>query len=374
MVDDNNSEKIYGTSLACLIANLISAAFFGIGTYKIFNECYNDAYLAASIGGIISILPLIILIFIKNNSKGLDIIDLNISLFGKFFGNILNIVINIVYFFASIIIFYNISEFVAVHYLSDTSIVYIELILLVVIAFASSKNLVVISKISQIIFIINILFFLVCQIGIFEEYEIGRIYPILQDGFNPVIKGSLTYFLLVSFPIFLVTIIPSYKIAYDKNNNKKIAIFYMIAQVALISIILSTILVLGKELISVYRYPEYYGLKGFSLFKILERLENTLSLQFVFSMFIFIVMCFKFNINSINKIIKSKKINKILPYILSFILIIIVNKTFENLNQSRNFAVDYFDKIAGYGILIPMLITTFKILIDKIKCKVNLKK
>ena len=111
MVDENNTEKIYSTGFASLIANLISAAFFGIGTYKIFAECNNDAYIAAIIGIIASILPLTMLIFINKNSKGLDIIDLNINLLGKFFGNILNIVLNVTYFFITVVIFYNITEF-----------------------------------------------------------------------------------------------------------------------------------------------------------------------------------------------------------------------------------------------------------------------
>lgn len=365
MVDENNTEKIYSTGFASLIANLISAAFFGIGTYKIFAECNNDAYIAAIIGIIASILPLTMLIFINKNSKGLDIIDLNINLLGKFFGNILNIVLNVTYFFITVVIFYNITEFLSIYYLPDTSIIYIQLILLVVITFASGKNMVVISKISQLVFIINMIFFLTCQLGIFKEFNLERIYPVMQNGINPVVKGSLMYFLLAAFPIFLVTIIPSYKLEYDKNSTKKISIFYFLAHLVLLVIIFTTILTLGKELILIYRYPEYYGLKTFSLFKILERLENTLSLQFIFTMFIFIVMCFKFITISVGKIVKLKNIDKIFPYVLSILLVILVNKFFENLNQSRSIALDSFDKIAGAGILIPMLITTVKILIDK---------
>lgn len=365
MVDENNTEKIYSTGFASLIANLISAAFFGIGTYKIFAECNNDAYIAAIIGIIASILPLTMLIFINKNSKGLDIIDLNINLLGKFFGNILNIVLNVTYFFITVVIFYNITEFLSIYYLPDTSIIYIQLMLLVVITFASGKNMVVISKISQLVFIINMIFFLTCQLGIFEEFNLERIYPVMQNGINPVVKGSLMYFLLAAFPIFLVTIIPSYKLEYDKNSTKKISIFYFLAHLVLLVIIFTTILTLGKELILIYRYPEYYGLKTFSLFKILERLENTLSLQFIFTMFIFIVMCFKFITISVGKIVKLKNIDKIFPYVLSILLVILVNKFFENLNQPRSIALDSFDKIAGAGILIPMLITTVKILIDK---------
>lgn len=365
MVDENNTEKIYSTGFASLIANLISAAFFGIGTYKIFAECNNDAYIAAIIGIIASILPLTMLIFINKNSKGLDIIDLNINLLGKFFGNILNIVLNVTYFFITVVIFYNITEFLSIYYLPDTSIIYIQLMLLVVITFASGKNMVVISKISQLVFIINMIFFLTCQLGIFEGFNLERIYPVMQNGINPVVKGSLMYFLLAAFPIFLVTIIPSYKLEYDKNSTKKISIFYFLAHLVLLVIIFTTILTLGKELILIYRYPEYYGLKTFSLFKILERLENTLSLQFIFTMFIFIVMCFKFITISVGKIVKLKNIDKIFPYVLSILLVILVNKFFENLNQSKSIALDSFDKIAGAGILIPMLITTVKILIDK---------
>ena len=221
-----NSEKVSGMGIATLIANLIVAPFFGLGNYLIYNEAYNDSYISAIIGIILSILPLTILIFINKKSEGKSILDLNISLFGKVLGNVLNVILNLTYFFAAVIVFYNISSFFSLSYLPDTSKMYIDILLLIAIAYASTKSISVISKMSQIIFLINLIFFFACQIGIFNEYEVDRIYPIMKNGINPVVRGSLIFFITMSFPMFLVSIIPSYEIHSGKDTIKKISILY----------------------------------------------------------------------------------------------------------------------------------------------------
>ena len=368
-----NSEKVSGMGIATLIANLIVAPFFGLGNYLIYNEAYNDSYISAIIGIILSILPLTILIFINKKSEGKSILDLNISLFGKVLGNVLNVILNLTYFFAAVIVFYNISSFFSLSYLPDTSKMYIDILLLIAIAYASTKSISVISKMSQIIFLINLIFFFACQIGIFNEYEVDRIYPIMKNGINPVVRGSLIFFITMSFPMFLVSIIPSYEIHSGKDTIKKISILWLIAGLCMLAIIFSTIIIMGENTLTIYRYPEYEALKTFSLFSIVERIEDTLSLQFMFSMAIFMVMCFHFIIRSLKKIFEKNQSENLFPYILSIAIFLISNFLFKNVTESFDKILPYFLKIVGIGIFIPMLITTIGLIIREISRKNKLK-
>ena len=343
---EESNQKIYGTGIAMLIANLLFAPFFGFGTYMIYQESANDSYIAVIIGIILSILPLTMLLFINKYSESKSIIDLNVNLFGKIFGNVLNVVLNLTYFFCAVIVFYNISNFFSLNYLQDTQKIYIDILILLAISYGASKNSAVISRMSQIIFFINIIFFFVCQIGIFKEYQIDRIYPILQNGINPVIKSSLKYFICLSFPIFLVTIIPNYEIHKDSKNNLKISIFYFLMQLCVLSI----------------------------LFEIIERIEDTLSLQFLFSMFVFMVMCLHFIIRSLKKVFKNNQSENLFPLILCFLILIISKYLFKNVTESFDSILPLILKIIFIGIFIPMLITFAGLLIKNIIKKVSIKK
>lgn len=371
---EESSQKIYGTGIAMLIANLLFAPFFGFGTYMIYQESANDSYIAVIIGIILSILPLTMLLFINKYSESKSIIDLNVNLFGKIFGNVLNVVLNLTYFFCAVIVFYNISNFFSLNYLQDTQKIYIDILILLAISYGASKNSAVISRMSQIIFFINIIFFFVCQIGIFKEYQIDRIYPILQNGINPVIKSSLKYFICLSFPIFLVTIIPNYEIHKDSKNNLKISIFYFLMQLCVLAIVFSTIIIMGEKTLIMFRYPEYEALKTFSLFEIIERIEDTLSLQFLFSMFVFMVMCLHFIIRSLKKVFKNNQSENLFPLILCFLILIISKYLFKNVTESFDSILPLILKIIFIGIFIPMLITFAGLLIKNIIKKVSIKK
>lgn len=361
-------KKIYGGSIAALVANLLAAPFIGVGTYMMYNAASNDSYIAAIIGTVTSILPLAMLLLIKKWGREKNILELNTYLFGKIFGNILNVILNLSYFFSAIVIFYNMVSFFNLHFLPDTDAMYIEILLLVAISYAVSKSSNIISKISQMIFILDLIFLAISPIGFLDEFEVSRIFPVMKNGTGPVIEASLKYFLMSAFPIFLVTIIPTSKIYSDKNNNRKIIFTYFLAHFCLIFVTFATIITMGEELLPLYRFPEYNGLKGFSLFNIIERIENTLSLQFLFCMFIFIVMCMHFNIKSITKVLKgndSARKNEILSYILSILILVVTNIIFKSVIQSIDIITNIFPWVVLTGVIVPMIITCIGILASK---------
>ena len=50
------SEKVYTSSVAMIFSSCLLATFFGIGSYMMYNESFQDAFIASIIGAVISCL------------------------------------------------------------------------------------------------------------------------------------------------------------------------------------------------------------------------------------------------------------------------------------------------------------------------------
>lgn len=236
----------------------------------------------------------------------------------------------------------------------DTRIIYVEVLILVPLIYAASKNIAVISRIAQIIMYITVIFFLISFFGVIQFTQIDNVLPFLANGPMPPIISAIIYALFSTAPLFLLTIINKNQMSDKGNKSKKIIIMYILSSLLIFGVIIGTTMVLGYDVISLYKYPEYMALKNFSLFNIIERVENTLAIQFIFDMFIFMLMSFYFTITSIKKVIKNGKVEKIAPYILGFILLMTTIVFFKNQIQIIEFYV---------GVVIPLLISILVIML-----------
>lgn len=181
---NDESNKISTWGYSSFIVTLTKSGFLGMASYIMFSYSNINTYISAILGAIIGILPLLIFIFMMKHSENKDIIDLNTTIFGKFLGSILNIILNVTVLFMSIIALYNISQFVDIQYMPDTDTNYLRILILIPIVYASSKNITVISKISQIILGINFIIFILTVLGCMDACNIDNIFPIMKDRNN----------------------------------------------------------------------------------------------------------------------------------------------------------------------------------------------
>lgn len=368
MVDNKSkSKKIYEISYLSIMYLMITSSFLGLTSFLMFQEVKHNAYISVFIGSLIGIIFLASFIKIKKMAKDKDIIDYNIEIFGKFFGTIINIILNLSVFFVGCIFFQNIIMFVNTNYLMETSIIYVKILLLCVVAFTSSKKIFTIMKTGNIILILNVLFFVISIIGIFPRFKLIRIFPILNCSLKELICSSLIYTVCGLFSMFLLTIIPNEKIRKDIKNNKKIIWTYIISNLVVLVIFITIVLTLGEKLVEVFKYPEYLTLQEYSLFSIIERVENTLSLQFVLNTFISITIMVYFIYVSVNKIIKKiyEKLNKeykknheaAISYIICLAILCFTSIFFNSSVLFTEILKKYYFYIILFGIIIPMFIT-----------------
>lgn len=361
------SNKISSFGLSSFFITLTSSGFLSMGSYIIFSLTNIDAYISAIIGTILGVIPFLIYIFIAKNSEDKDIIDLNISLFGKTIGITLNVILNVVIFFISVLSLYNISQFVDIQFMPETESIYLKILILLPIAYAASKSITSIAKISQIFMFIKLGFILITILGVLKSVNISFIYPIMKNGVIPPLIGSLVYMIFFTYPFFLLTIIPKNQVIEEKHSKRKMLLLFLISNLIILIRFFLVATILGEDIIPMLRYPEYIILKKFQLFSLIERVENILALYFIFNNIMYQIISFYFIIKSIKKI---KIFNKVkndngYPYILAALVLISATMIFKNTAQAAHLIKNYVPYIIVGGIFIPMLITFFALLLKK---------
>jgi len=240
------------------------------------------------IGMIIGFIPLII--YMKN--LDLNINQLNTKFFGKTIGNIINFLIIILVTMYALSSFSNLINFIKLEYLYDTPKLFISIIFTIPIIYILSKDITVISRTIVILFFIEIFLFILSFIGVTSQININELLPLFQTKTTSIIESSLIYVSYIVIPIFLLKIFKKEDIQNNKNIKKHIIISYILSNIIAFIIIFSTVSVLGTELISIYKYPEFQILKKVTLGGFIQRIESILSIHFIINLFVFTSFCF----------------------------------------------------------------------------------
>lgn len=313
-----------------------------------------DGYLCPIIGAIIGIIPLLILIKIFNYKPELNINEKNIQLFGKIIGNIINIVLILFFIFFGIIIMWNLINFIGSQYLYKTPGIYISIMFAISFLYISYKDINVISRVSNILFYTSILIFIISFLGLANQVKFDNILPFLEHGLKGPLIGGLAHVAYTIFPLFILLIIPKNSIRDNNKINKKILLFYLIANASKIIVIIFLISIFGIDLATLYEYPEYVILRRISTQGFFQRFESILAIQWIFDIFIMLTLIFYYIKTSFKDVFKVKNDNIILLLIIPFICII-NNFIFKNNTVGTLFTLNYLPTIIA-TILIPIII------------------
>lgn len=355
MVNKSSTITEYGYN--SIIFFLMKASFIGMGYYIIFENSYQDSYIAALIGIIIGFISIIILNVIRNNKNKLDIIDLNKKLFGTAIGGVINIIVFSAFLIFGISLLYNYTLFIESYYIQETVDIYVLFIIIFPILYLANKGITVISRVSQLLIIINEVIFILGILGSIKNISVDNLFPIMESSNANILYSSIVYAIFATAPIFLLTIVSKNMLIEKKLKLKYTIIAYILSCLKIVMIILFIVLILGRNMAVIFKYPEYYMLKEINFFDIVEKIENTIALMYVFDFFVCITMIIYFLKTCLEKALKDTRIKK---YSCEFIVIFMAIASmyiFKNSIFAMNIYESYGIYFLGFGIILPMTIT-----------------
>ena len=359
-------KKISYIELAALILIEVITLNSGININILKEGTGIDSWIAAILSYFIGFITIILVLYIANYKKDLTINEKITSLFGKTFGNIINILISLILFITGITILYNVSSFTTTQFLYRTPIMVSSILLVTLATYNSIKEINVISKVCQILMGINFTLFIISTFSLIGETKLDNFLPILKGNNTNIIITSLKLASINTLPLITILTIPKNKLTVPEKYNKTVILSYLLGCTISILVVIGTFGVLGIHLVNLFEFPHYMVLKKVKLFGFLERIENIVSLQWIIGSYVYLTII----IYSISKSIKtnSKKVFTYTNIIIGILLLITTNLIFKNNTLFNIYKINIFPYIISILLIIYIIITT-KIFINNRKCK-----
>lgn len=333
--------KISNMSLCMVAYFLMNSLFLGAGLFDMFALSKEATVICAIIGSVLGIIPVTIYMYIFKNSGGRNIFELNIYLFGKIFGGIINFILSMLALFISVIVLYNLTMFLNLNYLVLTDKFYIAFLLILPVIYAISKGIGTIARTAQILVYVSVACFFVAVVGLINTIDIDNLLPVFTSDIQMYVYSIFIYLSFNTVPLFLLLCVSKNDVLEDDKFSKNIFKTYIISNLSSVLVFFITLAGLGYPIISVLKYPEFLILKQISIGDIVERVENILSIYFVIPMIITVIMGIYYAFVNFNMYCKNSKYKKGLVYVLPILTLFISMNIFENMTISTEFNMKY---------------------------------
>lgn len=358
--------KIGNKAFASLTYFLSQEIFLGIGFARILSISKQNTPFSILIAFFIGFIFLYLFMFIMDYEKDLNIFEKIKKIYGNNIGNIINFILNLIvvlYFFFSL---WNLSIYIQNKFLDQTPKFLIMLLFLIPVIYLTSKDMKTISKVSIICLILAIFEFLLSVLGLTSFLEFDNFKPFFCAKSSDILSSTFIFLSYFLTPFSLLLIVPKNMIDKPKKLNKNFIFFYVISFIIFFTIFSFIIGIFGIDYANIFYYPEFSLLKKISFFDFIEHVENILSSQWLFSLFIGSVMNLYF-IKSYLSNIKLRKENnkKIIYYTIIFVALFISPKLFSNTTLEYNIVKNYFIYIYTIPVLILFILSFIIIKIKK---------
>lgn len=353
-------KKITNAQMGSIIYMLSLANGIGTTSNTLIGIAKQDAWISILIAAIIAFIPFFLIIKIIEYKPELNIFEKNNYLFGKIIGNIINILLILIFSFMAVSALWDLNNFISSQYLHLTPSLLIGIFMIITIIYMLTKDLIVIARTCFIMFIIGFILYLLGFLGLAWQINFDNIKPMFESGFVNILKGALISISYNILPVFLITVIPRDKM--DIKNLNSLFIWFYLAGLVIFLIFFLIISIFGYNLASIYQYTPFHLLKNISLFGFINRIESTISIRWLFYLITFISMCLYFILQYIKNVfkIKNKTIINIIIVGLGLLTLYLSEIIFINNIIKEQFMLNYFPFFAFIILgFVPVVIFIF---------------
>lgn len=294
-------EQITDKEAICILIIFIFGSSLIIGSG---GSAKNDGWIAAIIGIIMAIPMILIYSRLISLFHGKDLFDiLNITL-GKPLGKIFNIIYIWYAFHLGALVLRNFGEFINTIAMPETPMLVPMICLMVVCIIAVKLGIEVLGRTTT--YFIPVLFFIIILVQLLGigKLHLNYIKPVLGNGLAPVFQGAFSAF---SFP-FAETVLFIGVFDSLKTKGSPFKVYFwgvLISGINLVIITIRNIVTLGNMLGSFY-FPSYEAVRIIVVGDFLERIEVTVSVVFIFGVFVKSSICLLVACKGIGKIFNLK--------------------------------------------------------------------
>ena len=312
--------KISKIGFCSIIFFTSQSMFLGVGITQILNSASIGSIFSIMLGTIFSLILLLLIIKFRDYEKDLILFEKLEKLFGNKLGKIINTWLVILFILYFIYCLWSVNTYIQNKYLDSTPSIIILLTFLLPVIWSASNGIKVISKVSLIVFFICLFEILFSASSLFMKIDIDNLKPFFNTPFFIILKNAFVYAAYFVTPTFMMITVPNNQIHDVKNLNKTMVIFYLFCSLNFLLLFIFIIGIFGIELSKLFYYPEFTLMKKINYFDFIQHIENILSAQWIYSLFISTVMALNFVKEYLKYIKHDKKVVFITIIIISLLL------------------------------------------------------
>ena len=363
------NNKVSRYQVGMLLFLLYCSLYIGLGGIILLRKSGDEILISMILGVIIGYIPLGMYLKVNSSLPKCNIYEKNTRLFGNFLGKILNTLILIIYICFYIIAIREIVIFSASKYLQNTPYFILGLLVIITSLIICFKGLECIFRISRLSFIATIIFIIIIEVSVLKYVEIGNIFPMLTGNnyIKDILSGAIFEASSCSILTVLLFTIRKDDIIENEKYNKTAIIFYTISGISLIIVMFLLLTCFAHKLSTLFRYPEYIGLKkiGFSSSEL--HLENLLAFRWIFYMLSLSLISLYGIKCGIENFVKDEKKVKWIVIIISVIAAILSEFILGNINHSIIIIKNYYTLFLALPLFIILTIIFIRCLMLKNK-------
>jgi spore germination protein KB len=294
-------EQITDKEAICLLIIFVFGSTLVIGGGA---DAENDAWIAVIVGIIMAIPMLLVFSRLLSLFPGKDLFDiLNITL-GKIMYKIVGTLYIWYAFHLGALVLHNFGEFIKTVAMPETPMFVMLLCLGGVCIIAVRLGIEVMGRTCT--YFLPLLLFIIVAVQLLgiSQLHLNYIKPILGNGLTPVLKGGFSTF---SFP-FAETVLFIGVFSSLKSKKSSLKVYFwgvLISGIIIIFVTFRNIAVLGNMAGSFY-FPSYEAVGRIHIGDFLQRIEVSVSMVFIFGVFIKSSICLLVASKGIGKILNLK--------------------------------------------------------------------
>ncbi|HAN09563.1 MAG TPA: spore gernimation protein KB [Clostridiales bacterium] len=251
-----------------------------------------------------------------------------------------------------------VGDFFTTQYMTETPTYIIDVLFVIVIVIAIFYGLEAIARASEIFFYIIIAMFILSMFLVMPNINIDNIFPVLEKGIVPVLKGSLPLLAFTVLPLIILNMIYPVNINVNdiKDAKKSMLKGYIIGMsITFISIVMC-IFVLGSTITADVRYPVVFLTKEINVGIIFTRLEALIVIVWILTIFNNTLFYFYAGFLGLSQLLKLKDYKKILLP-LGLIMAVISNFVYDSVPYEIDWDTNvWFPCIFTYGLILPVVL------------------
>ncbi|WP_141905752.1 endospore germination permease [Lysinibacillus sp. Y5S-8] len=290
----------------------IISILYSIGTAiliipsSIASSSKQDAWIAASIGVVLSLLIVKLFLTLANQTPSLNFIEANEKILGRFFGKITAICFLIMTFLSAGELLYFIGIFMKTEVMPETPTLAFALLFSIIIMYAAYLGIETFARSAEILFPLFVLIFIFFVVCITPQITFENIQPILEAKKTSMFYSIVRFMSIFSFPLVVLLMLYPAAVNVQQSAQKGFYIGTIIGGIFLITLIVLSILVLGPENTASRTFPSYALAQRISIGEFLQRIEIIMAFMWISSIYIRTFMYFYTTVVGLAQILKIK--------------------------------------------------------------------